>query len=203
MKIRKATAADASRFLEIKDQLSFRQVDGTTTKGGFLLGTDEATYQQYINKDYCLVAELDGLVVGFGIMLRDESVRASDIWLRRKSACWEIDIDTYENARIAYFEQLAFMKGYSRTVMKLAYRLLTTGFDGGHEYMFATTVNKPIVNLAAVPYILKASGRKVGNINEYYPLIGEINSDIYMIERNVFETTLKQSHLYAWLNEGR
>lgn len=201
MKIRKAIATDVARFLEIKDQLSFKNVDGTTTKGGFLLGTDSATYISYIHHDYCLVAEHEGVVVGFGIMLRDESVRQSDLWLRRKAANWDIHIDTFEHNKITYFEQLAFMQGYSRTVMKLAYNLLKTSFEDGHDYMFATTVSKPIINLAAVPYILKAGGRKVGSINEMYPLIGEIVSDIYMIDKNKFVNELKLSPLQEWLKK--
>ena len=201
MKIRKAIAEDVDSLMEIKDQLSFETIEGETTKGGFLLGTDATTYLQYIQNDYCLVAENEGIVVGFGIMLKDETVRQSDIWQRRQIAQWEIDIEAFENRKIAYFDQLAFLHGYNRTVMRLAYQLLNLAFHEGHDCMFATTVHKPIINLAAVPYILKASGSKVGNINETYPLIGEINSDIYLIEKKNFEETVRTSNLFSFLTK--
>ena len=197
--IRVATVKDVTDFLKIKNQLPLTLSDGGTTTGGFLLGTDEATYQQYVERDYCLVAEKAGEVVGFGIILRDSSLRKSDVWIRREQASWEIDIGSFESRKVCYFEQLAFLNGHSRDVLRLAYNLVRWAFDEGHTYLFTTTVHKPVVNLAAVPYILRASGKKVGNIDETYPGIGEINSDIYGVASEGFSVAVNESALRDFL----
>ncbi len=201
MKIRKATTNDVEDFINVKNQLPFKYTDGRTSSGGFLLGTDKETYLKYIINDYCLVAENKSGIVGFGIMLRDESVRKSDVWTKRHQATWEIDIAEYESKKICYFEQLAFLKGHSRTVMSLAYNLTCWAFEEGHSYFFTTAVKYPVTNLAAVPYILKASGKKIGNIDEIYPVIGQINSDIYMIGATNFYATAKASKLRPFLDK--
>ncbi|MFK7947272.1 MAG: hypothetical protein AB8G11_06775 [Saprospiraceae bacterium] len=201
MKIRKAIPNDVKDFIKVKNQLPFKYSDGRTSSGGFLLGTDEATYLKYITNDYCLVAENESGIVGFGIMLKDESVKKSDVWTRREQAIWTINIKDYEQEKICYFEQLAFLKGHSRTVMSLAYNLTWWAFEDGHTHFFTTTVKYPITNLAAVPYILKASGKKVGNIDEAYPIIGQINSDIYMIKAANFYETAKASKLLPFLQK--
>lgn len=199
IKIRIAVAGDADGLVMIKDQLPLTYSDGRVTTGGFLLGTDRDTYLQYINHDYCLVAEKEHSIIGFGIILKDQSLKKSDIWQRRREAKWTIDIDAFEQQKICYFEQLAFLKGYSREVLKLSYNLVCRAFADGHAHLFTTTVKEPILNLAAVPYILKASGKKVGNINEQYPLIGQINSDIYKVDADLMVATVKSSALYHFL----
>lgn len=201
MKIRKATPNDVKDFINVKNQLPFKYTDGRTTSGGFLLGTNEVTYLKYITNDYCLVAENQDGIVGFGVMLKDESVKKSDVWTRRHQATWQIDITKYETKQICYFEQLAFLKGHSRTVMSLAYNLACWAFEEGHSHLFTTTVKYPITNLAAVPYILKASGKKVGNIDEVYPIIGQINSDIYKIDTVEFYAAAKVSKLRPFLDK--
>lgn len=201
MKIRKATPNDVKDFINIKNQLPFKYTDERTSSGGFLLGTDKETYLKYITNDYCLVAENQDGIVGFGIMLKDESVKKSDVWTRRHQATWRIDITKYETKQLCYFEQLAFLKGHSRTVISLAYNLTSWAFEEGHSHLFTTTVKYPIMNLAAVPYILKASGKKVGNIDEVYPIIGQINSDIYQIEVVKFYAAIKSSKLRPFLDK--
>lgn len=199
MKIRIAKNSDVNEFIRIKSQLSFKRVDGKSTKSGFLLGTEAETYLEYIENDYCLVLENGTSLIGFGIILKDESVRQSEIWIKRDSADWSIDINEFVSKKICYFEQLAFLKGHSRQVLKIAYNALNWAFEDGHEHMFASTVNFPISNLAAVPYILKASGKKVGNIDEVYPKIGQINSDIYHIEAKKFYPCVKSHPLFPFL----
>lgn len=201
-KVRVATVDDVPGLIKIKDQLPLTLVDGTTTTGGFLLGTDADTYRQYIEQDYCLVAEKENEIIGFGIILKDSSVRNSDIWLRRQQANWSIDIKPFESRKICYFEQLAFLKGHSRDVLKLAYNLARWAFEDGHTYLFTTTVHEPIVNLAAIPYILRASGKKVGNINELYAKIGAINSDIYGIESVAFQAAVTSSVFNTFLTNS-
>jgi hypothetical protein len=187
--LRTAVANDAPHFIEIKNQLSFKFVNGKTTTGGFLLGTDIDTYKQYIEKDYCLVVEKEIekeiKIIGFGIVLKNKNLKEAEIWTKRNSATWNINIKDYEQKQVCYFEQLAFIKGYSREVLKLCFNIMSWAYET-HSSMITTTVKEPIVNLAAVPYILKAGGQKVGNIKEKYPKIGKINSGIYLIEKEDF-----------------
>lgn len=201
MIIRVAVEQDANQFINIKNQLSFKNVNGTSTKGGFLLGTDIESYQNYIRNDIVLVAEINGKVVGFGIVLKDETVKKSTIWQKRHHAKWTMDIDKYDNQSLCYFEQLAFMPGHSRLVVHLCFQIVLIAFKN-HSTMFTTTVYHPIINLAAVPYILKAGGTKIGNINEDYPIIGCIVSDIYKIEKWGFEEQILLAPKYDFLKKS-
>ena len=86
--IRRAVPEDAATFVQIKDQLPLKLSDGSSTKGGFLLGTDLKTYRDYIQNAYCLVAATEQGVVGFGILLPDHLLRESEVWKKRRSAAW-------------------------------------------------------------------------------------------------------------------
>lgn len=200
--IRKAQVEDAEAFIAIKNQLPITLVDGETTTGGFLLGTDVETYRSYIETEYCLVAELNSEVIGFGIILSDKCLRESDVWEKRYDAKWNIDLSVYEEKRLCYFEQLAFLKGNRKSVLILAYNLVKWVFDKGYDTLFTTTVNKPILNLAAIPFIHAVSGIKAGNIDEVYPLIGQINSDIYLIEAEVFYEKVLTLPLSSFFQEN-
>lgn len=197
-RIRKAQLSDAEAFIAIKNQLPISMADGTTTKGGFLLGTDIDTYRNFIENEYCLVAEADTQVVGFGIILKDSSLRESEIWEKRSSADWFINLDVYESQKLGYFEQLAFLKGHRKSVLKLCYNLVKWVFEQGYETLFTTTVNKPILNLAAIPFIKTVDGIQAGNIDEFYPKIGQINSDIYLIEATGFFEKVKNLPLWPF-----
>ncbi|WP_394991498.1 hypothetical protein [Emticicia sp.] len=202
-RIRKAKLADAEDFMFIKSQLSMSLVEGTSTKGGFLLGTDVETYRNFIQNEYCLVAELDEKVIGFGIILSDMTLRKSEIWEKRKSANLFVNLEEYEPNHLCYFEQLAFLKGHRKSVIILSYSLLNWVFEQGYDTLFTTTVNKPILNLAAVPFIHAVGGVKVGNIDEFYPSIGQINSDIYLIESKTFFEKTALHPIYAFLEENK
>ena len=197
--LRIAKKEDASSFIDIKNQLPITRADGTTTRGGFLLGTDLKTYEHYIETCFCLVAEVNHKVVGFGIIFDDDQLRRSHIWQRRELANWNVDLRHYESEMLCYFEQLAFLEGHKRLVIQLAYNLVKWAFRKNHSILFTTTVNKPITNLAAVPFINSVAGIKAGNIDEVYPSIGPINSDIYIIERQLFYKQIAASVLHNYL----
>lgn len=197
--LRKAIPGDEYAFVAIKDQLPLTMSDGTTSTGGFLLGTNAATYREYINSSYCLVAEQAGQPIGFGIIFPDEVLRSSDIWQRRHTASWNIELSAYENRSLCYFEQFAFVTGHKRTAVLLAYNIARWAFGMGHQVMFTTTVNKPIRNLAAIPFINAADGCHAGNIDETYPVIGHINSDIYMLEAEQFYINAAKHPLYPFV----
>ncbi len=194
--LRKSIIGDEKHFLRIKDRLPIQRTDGSTTTGGFLLGTDEATYLKYIQNAYCLTALKGEEIVGFGIIFPDAMLRASEVWEKRNDADLYIDLQKYEQQILCYFEQLAFLPGHRRLVIKLAYQLVKMAFDAGAESLMTTTVNKPVLNLAAVPFIKAANGIHVGNIDETYPLIGAINSDIWLIEREDFYEKSRAHVLY-------
>lgn len=200
--LRKAVPGDEHAFVKIKQQLPLTMTDGTTSTGGFLLGTDEETYLEYINSCICLVAETAQEVVGFGIIFPDHVLRASDIWQRRHSAQWYVDLEKYESQQLGYFEQFAFLRGNKRSAVLLAYNITRHAYLSGCETIFTTTVNKPILNLAAIPFIGAANGIKAGNIDEEYPLIGQINSDIYLVTAADFFCKAKAHPLYPFCAEN-
>lgn len=170
-----------------------------TTKGGFLLGTDEATYRKYIQNNYALSAVFRNQVIGFGIIFPNHIVRNTELWEKRQLVDWKIDIKELEQKKICYFEQLAFLRGHRRKVITLAYNLIHFAFQKGHEVLLTTTVQKPILNLAAVPFIMAVNGAKVGEIDEIYPIVGQIKSDIYQIKSTDFYAAVKKHALYPFL----
>lgn len=201
-RIRIAELQDAAAFVAIKDQLPIQRTDGSTTTGGFLLGTDLNTYEYYIENAFCLVAEVNNVIVGFGIIFPDEMLRSSDVWLRRKQADWFIDLAFWEDKKLCYFEQLAFLPGHKKQVILLAYNLVKWVFDLGYETLFTTTVKEPVLNLAAIPFINAVDGIKAGSIQEVYPKIGLINSDIYLIDSEAFDRKTKIHNLYPFFQNN-
>jgi len=198
--IRVARKDDAKHFIEIKNQLTFETTNGNNSTGGFLLGTDLATYEFYITNGYCLVAEINHKVIGFGIILGDKLLRKSDLWQRKDEVNWDVDISCYQDKTIGYIEQLAFLKENRRLALKLAYNLAKWVFDKGTDALFTTTVNQPVVNLAALPFIHALSGIKIGEVDEFYPSFGPIKSDIHLIESNNFYKSTKSHPLFNYLN---
>jgi hypothetical protein len=136
--------------------------------------------------------------VGFGIIFPDAVLRGSDIWVRRHTAAWGVDLGYYEPQRLCYFEQFAFLSGYKRSAVALAYNLVKGAFNAGAQTLFTTTVNKPILNLAAIPFINAVDGIKAGNIDETYPVFGHINSDIYLVDAGVFFEKVRAHPLYEF-----
>jgi hypothetical protein len=201
--IRKARPEDAAAFMAIKAQLPMPQAENQTQQGGFLLGTDEETYRTYILHGQCLVAESAGALVGFGICFPDALVRASEIWQRRDAAQWYIDPASFEQNKLGYIEQMAFLPGHRKAVIALAYNLICWALESGAEVLFTTTVRKPVLNLAAVPLILAGGGQRVGTIDEVYPVVGPIVSDIYLLRAGDFWTHTRSHPLYSYFEGSR
>ena len=78
MNIRPAQFADIDDMLKVKKGLVFKENNGVSTLGGFLLGTDAQGYQARISQQLTWVIDDNG-VKGFSIMLPDEALRASEI----------------------------------------------------------------------------------------------------------------------------
>jgi len=198
-RIRPGRPDDAEALMAIKAHLPMDGQEGSTTRGGFLLGTDAGTYALYLAAGDSLVAEVDGQLVGFGIVFGDELLRASPIWQRREDAEWAVDIQGLLDQPLAYFEQLAFRKGHARLALSLCYHLAKRSFDRGSAAMITTTVREPVRNLAAVPYILEIGGVLAGTLREVYPGVGPIVSDIYLMEAGAFYAHTRRHRFYPYL----
>lgn len=200
-KIRIAIPEDAEHFVRIKKCLPLNMQHDHTKQGGFLLGTSLETYKFYIAHGFCLTATASDQIVGFGIQLPDHLIKQSELWEKRKTAKWTMNLATLENSTIAYIEQLAFLKGYHKLVLALSYNLIHDAFKKGAQYVLTTTVRKPVVNEAAIPLVQAVGGSHIGNIDEVYPEVGEINSDIYAMEKSLFYQRLRQRISYDFMAE--
>lgn len=194
--IRKSIIEDAEYFIKIKERLPLCTQDEQSEKGGFLLGTNLETYQFYIHNGLCFTALANEEVVGFGIILPNELIKQSALWEKRKSVDWSLDLSRLENSNVAYIEQLAFLKGHRKLTIILSYELLHTAFENGAELILTTTVREPVINLSAVPMIKAVEGKLIGNIDEVYPIVGDINSDIYLMDKAPFYQSIKKRRIY-------
>lgn len=185
MTLRNAEPGDLAAIRAIRTALPMPK-DATTTQGGFLLGCTDQEYLEHIQRQECLVAALEGRIIGFGILSGNAAFRTGSIWPRRQQAVWSEPADTWENAMLAYYDQLAFLPGRGRWAVGLAWAQIRHAFELGAEAIFTTTVYQPVRNLAAIPFIQAAGGRKVGQIDETYPTIGPLVSDIYVLEADAF-----------------
>ena len=201
-KIRKSTLKDAQDFVQIKTKLPIPKNKENAKHGGFLLGTDINTYKFYIENGNCLTAIFNNEIVGFGIILPNQLVRNSDLWEKRKQVNWSINFEDIENSNVSYVEQLAFLKGHRKLSLILSYNLVKSVFDSGSDYILTTTVKEPIMNTAALPYIKATGGYRIGNIDETYHSVGRINSDIFLIEKDVFYKKIKELSFYDFLNSN-
>jgi hypothetical protein len=201
-KIRKSTLQDAQDFVRIKNKLPISKENKNTKQGGFLLGTDNSTYKVYIENGHCLTAIVDDEIVGFGIILPNQLVRNSELWKKRHLVNWSINFNDIEYKNVSYIEQLAFLKGNRKLSIILSYNLVKSVFDSGSDFILTTTVKKPIKNTAAIPYIKSIGGIKIGNIDEVYPTVGAINSDIYLIEKETFHKKIKELSLFGFLKSN-
>jgi hypothetical protein len=201
-KIRKSTVKDAQDFVQIKTKLPIPKNKESAKQGGFLLGTDINTYKFYIENGNCLSAIFNNEIVGFGIILPNQLVIKNDLWEKRKQVNWSINFEEIENSNVSYLEQLAFLRGHRKLSLILSYNLVKSVFDNGSDYILTTTVKEPIMNVAAIPYISAIGGYRIGNIDEDYPSVGRINSNIYLIEKEIFYKKIKELSFYDFLKSN-
>jgi len=206
-KIRWAAAGDEKSMVKVKFQLQLDVTMGDSLMGGFLLGSDEASYRQFVDHGLCAVADrgcdAGADVIGFGIVLPDALIRSSPMWEKRHDIEWLVDISIHEKEQLCYFEQLAFVQGHRRMANLCAFELTRAAFETGNDTLFTTTVKKPIRNLAAVPMIESVGGTKVGEVEEGHPVLGSYTSDIYRIRKNDFFNSLRTHRLGRYLNRPR
>lgn len=185
MILRRACMADIPAMLQIRTQLTFDEPEGTTsTRGGFLLGTDAEGYALRIAHATSVVMEEGGEVQGFAIILPDPIFRASEIWARRAEVRWSIDPADFDQQPLCYFDQLAVRRSGFRSHRFGAAMALRAVLDSlpGHASLVTATVVEPVRNLAAVPYLRRVGASIVGRIDETYPVIGDLKSDVWLAD---------------------
>jgi hypothetical protein len=190
MIIRKAEAGDAEAFLKIKEELKMPLVE-ETTRGGFLLGTSLEQYRFFIENAFVRVLEdlEKGRIVGFSIILPDEVLRASELWQKKSDIAWnDVDVAKIESGKIAYYEQLAILPdpAYRRYSFLLAFSNAKDVIEAGHNCMITTIVNYPVRNRAALPFLEAIGCRHIGEVEEQYPDVGKVHSDIYFVDKECF-----------------
>lgn len=192
MRLRRGRAEDAPAMVQVKSILAM----GDGKEGGFLLGADESQYVAFLQNDIVYILEDDaGKVAGFSIVLRDATIRQSDLWTKKDQVEMEgLPDNAFEQFQVAYFEQLAVLPGVRfRTYSKdLALFALHEAFKD-HQLMFATVVVAPMRNLASLPFLRGAGFRLVGEIDEYYSEYGDIRSSVYLLTRPELQSRLLNS----------
>ena len=194
MQLRRAGAADLDSVLAVKRALPMPGSDATN-RGGFLLGSDPATYATLLAVARVWLLELDEQVVGFSVTLDDPVLRASEVWQRREHIDWapEFDHEAKLDSRIGYFDQLAVLPDTRARYWgaALGLRALAELFEvEGHDLVLTTTVIEPIRNNAALPYLARAGARRVGRLDEHYPGVGRVCSALHALEAVDFERAI-------------
>jgi hypothetical protein len=218
LQIRPAMVADAPALVEVKGQLRMPVTDDESSSGGFLLGTTLEEYEYFIAHDDVLVA-VDGeagQVVGFSVVLAHESVMSSVLWQRASQVKWTELFQRTVNAhltsgetrsldtRIAYFEQLAFLprSEYRVYAKYMALAAAQRAFTR-HEHLFTTIIHEPVHNHASLPFLRVAGFELAGSLDERYPGVGHIVSDIYHLGRDEFEARVRAGRFAAFVEQAR
>lgn len=183
MKIRPARPGDVDGMLRIKQELRLDPAGGDAPGGGFLLGATREQYEFLVaNAQVFALADEDGALGGFAIALPDPVLRATDVWTRRRSIAWgDGNWDALEGTRVAYFDQLAVRPGrrHRTYAPALALAALERLAEKGHQHLFATVVREPVMNLTSPPLLHAIGAARVGTIDEDYPGVGRVLSDVY------------------------
>lgn len=182
MKIRPARPDDVDGMLRIKRELKLDPTGGAPG-GGFLLGATREQYEFLVaNAQVLALAGDDGALGGFTIALPDAVLRATDVWSRRRSIAWgDGNWDALEDARVAYLDQLAVLpsRRHRTYAPALALAALERLVATRHQHLFATVVRKPVINLTSPPLLHAIGAARVGTIDEEYPEVGRVLSDVY------------------------
>ncbi len=191
MRVRRAVAEDAPALLGVKRALTLAAA-APPGRGGFLLGSSLEHYRAFVAHDSVLVAETaGGGVAGFAVVLGFETLSRSDLWAKRESIRFSVPPEAF-GVRPAYFEQLAFLpEPRFRTYAKYVAFLSVQGALETHDGVFATTVQAPFENRAALPFLRVTGFEQVGSVCESYPEVGAVVSDVHYLSRAAFRARLE------------
>jgi GNAT superfamily N-acetyltransferase len=185
--VRKASTRDVSTLLEIKASLAVSVASSPDSfGGGFLLGSSEELYLGLAHAgQIILVEDDDAQVLGFGIAIESEILRASELWARRDLIEWEpgFDVVTAMSSRVGYLDQLAIRPSAQRQWLGalLGCSIMEHFVATRHDLVLTTTLLEPMENTASLPLITRASGRRVGTLDEHYEGIGDVVSALHII----------------------
>lgn len=194
LRLRAGEPGDAEAMLAIKRRLRMQPDPGDgaqSSRGGFLLGSTLAQYEALLASAQVDVL-LDGAaVVGFVTALPDAALRQSDLWQRRAQIGGGFgaeELAALEALQLGYLDQLALLPDpkYRLCGPALAYRAAARLFEAGCELLFATVVARPVRNLVTRPLLAAVGAVQLGSIEELYPEVGAITSDVFCITRAAF-----------------
>ncbi|HEY8377383.1 MAG TPA: hypothetical protein VIK91_12895 [Nannocystis sp.] len=190
LRLRVGEPGDAEAMLAVKRRLRM-QPDraGEASRGGFLLGSTREQYEALLRRAHVDVLLDRGAVVGFITALPDAVLRESDLWRRRAQIAGEDGpfdpavLAAFEARRLGYIDQLAVLPDpmYRPFGPVLAYRALTRLLAAGCELVFTTVVTRPLRNLATLPLLAAVGAIRLGAIEEVYPEVGPVTSDVYCV----------------------
>jgi hypothetical protein len=193
LSLREGRASDASAMAALRDALRFSVAAGhrpaQTIHGGFLLGCTEAEYRAHASAGRVVVLERHREVAGFAVAFPDAVLRASELWARRDRISWTDGAEPpgYFDARLAYFDQLAVSPGVGARLGAPALAFVCAQRElRDHEHLFATVVERPLLNHAALPLVRRVGGRRVGEVVEEHPSLGDFVSGVYLVSRHDF-----------------
>lgn len=181
-RLRRARAQDLAAIVAIK--VALRLAPGQQPdRGGFLLGCSPERYAQLIERANVLVVEEAGEVAGFAVTLPDKLLRASELWDRRALIRWEPGQgEPPADALTAYFDQLALRADAPRGhALALAFQAVRELAETGHKHLYATSLNEPVRNEAALPLLRLLGARPVGLVEEQYPQVGRVVSRLHHV----------------------
>lgn len=196
LRIRAGVAGDAAAMLALKGRLRMRAdaAEGAaSSRGGFLLGSTREQYEALIAGGQVDVL-LDGeAMAGFVTALPDAALRRSDLWQRRGqialAGLGPAELAAIEELRLGYVDQLAVLPDpkYRLCAPVLAFCALSRLLADGSDLVFATVVARPVRNLATQPLLEAVGALRLGEIEETYPEVGAITSEVYCVSRAAFE----------------
>lgn len=181
-RLRRARAQDLAAIVAVKEAL--RLAPGQRPeRGGFLLGCSPERYAQLIEWANVLLVEKFGEVAGFAVTLPDPLLKASELWERRALIGWEKgEGEPPPGDRVAYFDQLALRPGARRAYAPaLALAAVRELAQAGHDHLYATTLDEPVRNRAAMPLLRAVGARGVGLVEEHYPEVGRVVSRLHYV----------------------
>lgn len=180
-RIRRAAQDDAHAIVAVKRALALPPDAHEAPRGGFLLGTSLEQYRVLIEvADVWVLNDFRGAVAGFAVLLPEPVLRASELWEHRHAIRWEAPAGwTPPDTRVCYFDQLAVLPDVRVRAPELALTALRGAVQAGHEHMFATVVTRPVQNIASLALLRALGARRVGSVDEEYPEVGRIVSDVY------------------------
>jgi len=185
VELRRGGLEDVEDMLAIKRALPMSREGPTTRRGGFILGTDAAGYQQLVTIGRVWLLRVDGRTVGYSTAYPDPVLRASELWSRRERIAWEgFDPSAIVDHPIAYLDQLAVIPGprprFYGTALALRAML---DLLQDHRHVLTTVVHAPVKNLAVLAFVRRLGGRLVGELDEHYPEVGDIRSGLYHFDK--------------------